>query len=132
MPSASETMATEVTNGVLNRVRKAKRKVVMVYRYIDVSSRRRDCRAPVGSTTEHTELTETLRFHTFSRLPGTRMRTQVFRFFMEAEPMAVSRRMFVGGIAAALGYVGVGKEVDLFAQQGRGGRAGMPGARGMP
>ena len=44
--------------------------------------------------------------------------------------MAVSRRMFVGGIAAALGYVGVGKEVDLFAQQGRGGRAGMPGARG--
>jgi histidinol-phosphate aminotransferase len=41
--------------------------------------------------------------------------------------MAVSRRRFVGGIAAALGYVGVGPEVDLFAQQGRG---GMPGGRG--
>src|SRR5579859_6768939 len=36
--------------------------------------------------------------------------------------MAVSRRSFVGGIAAALGYAGVAGEVDLFAQQGRGGR----------
>ncbi len=43
--------------------------------------------------------------------------------------MAVSRRRFVGGIAAALGYVGVAPEVDLFAQQQ--GRAGGPGgARG--
>jgi histidinol-phosphate aminotransferase len=41
--------------------------------------------------------------------------------------MAVSRRRFVGGIAAALGYAGVAPEVDLFAQQGRGGRAGGPG-----
>jgi histidinol-phosphate aminotransferase len=40
--------------------------------------------------------------------------------------MAVSRRRFVGGIAAALGYVGIAPEVDLFAQQQ--GRAG--GARG--
>jgi histidinol-phosphate aminotransferase len=39
--------------------------------------------------------------------------------------MSVSRRKFVGGIAAALGYVGVGPEVDLFAQQGRGGGAGQ-------
>ena len=44
--------------------------------------------------------------------------------------MAVSRRRFVGGIAAALGYIGVGPEVDLFAQQGRGGRAGAPGQAG--
>ena len=43
--------------------------------------------------------------------------------------MAVSRRSFVGGIAAALGYAGVAGEVDLFAQQGRGGR-GAPGAGG--
>jgi histidinol-phosphate aminotransferase len=43
--------------------------------------------------------------------------------------MAVSRRRFVGGIAAALGYVGVGPEVDLFAQQGRAGVPGQ-GARG--
>jgi len=43
--------------------------------------------------------------------------------------MAVSRRRFVGGIAAALGYAGVAPEVDLFAQQQ--GRAGGPGgARG--
>ncbi len=41
--------------------------------------------------------------------------------------MAVSRRRFVGGIAAALGYVGVGPEVDLFAQQGR---TGVPGQGG--
>ena len=39
--------------------------------------------------------------------------------------MAVSRRRFVGGIAAALGYVGVGGDADLFAQQ-----QGRPGARG--
>ena len=32
--------------------------------------------------------------------------------------MAVSRRRFVGGIAAALGYLGVGADADLFAQQG--------------
>jgi histidinol-phosphate aminotransferase len=40
--------------------------------------------------------------------------------------MAVSRRRFVGGIAAALGYLGAGPEVDLFARQQ--GRAGGPGA----
>jgi histidinol-phosphate aminotransferase len=40
--------------------------------------------------------------------------------------MAVSRRGFVGGIAAALGYIGVGADVDLFAQQGRGGRGPRP------
>jgi histidinol-phosphate aminotransferase len=39
--------------------------------------------------------------------------------------MAVSRRRFVGGIAAALGYIGVHPEADLFAQQGR---PGAPGA----
>jgi len=43
--------------------------------------------------------------------------------------MAVSRRRFVGGIAAALGYISVGPEADLFAQQGRG-RAGVPGQGG--
>lgn len=43
--------------------------------------------------------------------------------------MAVSRRAFVGGIAAALGYLGVRPDADLFAQQGRAG-APMPGARG--
>jgi histidinol-phosphate/aromatic aminotransferase/cobyric acid decarboxylase-like protein len=44
--------------------------------------------------------------------------------------MAVSRRRFVGGIAAALGYVSTGADVDLFARQQ--GRAGVPGqgARG--
>ena len=42
--------------------------------------------------------------------------------------MAVSRRSFVGGIAAALSYVGVAPEVDLFAQQGRAGGQGT--ARG--
>jgi histidinol-phosphate aminotransferase len=40
--------------------------------------------------------------------------------------MAVSRRGFVGSIAAALGYVSVGPDVDLFAQQGRGGRGPRP------
>ncbi len=30
--------------------------------------------------------------------------------------MSVSRRRFVGGIAAALGYVGIGPEVDVFGQ----------------
>jgi histidinol-phosphate aminotransferase len=39
--------------------------------------------------------------------------------------MAVSRRRFVGGIAAALGYLG--SDIDLFAQQGR---AGVPGQGG--
>jgi histidinol-phosphate aminotransferase len=33
--------------------------------------------------------------------------------------MSVSRRNFMGGMAAALGYLGAGSEVDLFAQQGR-------------
>src|SRR5579872_4357426 len=42
--------------------------------------------------------------------------------------MAVSRRSFVGGFAVALGYAGVGREIDLFAQQGRGGPG--QGARG--
>jgi histidinol-phosphate aminotransferase len=37
--------------------------------------------------------------------------------------MSVSRRSFVGSIAAALGYLKVGSEVDLFAQ-GQGGAAG--------
>ena len=41
--------------------------------------------------------------------------------------MTVSRRNFVGGIAAALGYLGVGPEVDLFAQtQGAAGAAPRP------
>ena len=30
--------------------------------------------------------------------------------------MTVSRRSFVSGVAAALGYLGIGPEVDLFAQ----------------
>jgi histidinol-phosphate aminotransferase len=44
--------------------------------------------------------------------------------------MTVSRRSFVGGFAAALGYLGVGNDIDLFAQgrtQGGGGAA-RPGA----
>ena len=44
--------------------------------------------------------------------------------------MSVSRRSFVGGFAAALGYLGVGNDIDLFAQ-GRtqpGGGAVRPGA----
>ena len=42
--------------------------------------------------------------------------------------MAVSRRRFVGGLAAAIGYASVGSRVDLLAQpQGRaGGRGGRP------
>jgi predicted DNA-binding transcriptional regulator YafY len=39
--------------------------------------------------------------------------------------MAVSRRTFVGGIAAALGYVGVAPDTDLFAQEP--GRPAAPG-----
>ena len=39
--------------------------------------------------------------------------------------MAVSRRGFVGSIAAALGYIGAGADADLFAQQP--GRTGVPG-----
>jgi histidinol-phosphate aminotransferase len=39
--------------------------------------------------------------------------------------MAVSRRRFVGGIAAALGYIGASPDADLFAQQNR---PGGPGA----
>src|SRR4051794_25366820 len=42
--------------------------------------------------------------------------------------MAVSRRRFVGGIAAALSYVGVAPEGDLFSQQGR--ARGQGAARG--
>ena len=38
---------------------------------------------------------------------------------------AVSRRRFVGGLAAALGYVGTGPNLDLFAQ-GRGAGQGRP------
>ena len=41
--------------------------------------------------------------------------------------MAVSRRRFVGGIAAALGYIGARPDVDLFAQQGRAGVTGQGG-----
>ena len=46
--------------------------------------------------------------------------------------MALSRPRYVGGIAAALGYVGVGADVDLFARQqgrvgpGQGGRGPRP------
>jgi histidinol-phosphate aminotransferase len=40
---------------------------------------------------------------------------------------AVSRRKFVGGLAAALGYVSTGPDLDLFAQ-GRGAGQGRPGA----
>ncbi len=40
----------------------------------------------------------------------------------------VSRRSFFGGMAAAIGYLGVGKDIDLFAQgQARAGGA-RPGA----
>src|SRR3954462_14600890 len=38
--------------------------------------------------------------------------------------MTVSRRSFVGGFAAALGYLGVGNEIDLFAQGQARGAAG--------
>jgi histidinol-phosphate aminotransferase len=34
--------------------------------------------------------------------------------------MSVSRRRFMGGVAAAVGYLGVGPEADLFAQQQNG------------
>ena len=40
--------------------------------------------------------------------------------------MAVSRRRFVGGIAAALGYIGASPDADLFAQQNRPGGPGAP------
>jgi len=42
--------------------------------------------------------------------------------------MTVSRRNFVGGIAAAIGYLGVGSEVDLFAQT-QGATGAAPRAR---
>ena len=43
--------------------------------------------------------------------------------------MTVSRRSFVGGFAAALGYLGVGTEIDLFAQgQSRAQGGARPGA----
>jgi len=37
--------------------------------------------------------------------------------------MSVSRRRFMGGVAAAVGYLGVGPEADLFAQQNAPGAA---------
>jgi histidinol-phosphate aminotransferase len=41
----------------------------------------------------------------------------------------VSRRSFFGGMAAAIGYLGVGNEIDLFAQgQARGAAGARPGA----
>lgn len=43
------------------------------------------------------------------------------------EKNAVSRRKFVGGLAAALGYVSAGPSLDLFAQ-GRGAGQAAPGA----
>jgi histidinol-phosphate/aromatic aminotransferase/cobyric acid decarboxylase-like protein len=39
----------------------------------------------------------------------------------------VSRRKFVGGLAAALGYVSTGPNLDVFAQQGRAAGQGRPG-----
>ena len=40
-----------------------------------------------------------------------------------------SRRSFFGGMAAAIGYLGVGTEIDLFAQgQARGAGGPRPGA----
>ena len=43
--------------------------------------------------------------------------------------MTVSRRSFVGGFAAALGYLGVGNDIDLFAQgQARGAGGARAGA----
>jgi histidinol-phosphate aminotransferase len=42
---------------------------------------------------------------------------------------AVSRRKFVGGLAAALGYVSTGPNLDVFAQ-GRAAGQGRPGGRG--
>src|SRR5882724_1147587 len=38
--------------------------------------------------------------------------------------MSITRRGFVGSVAAALGYLGTKSEVDLFAQQNRPGAAG--------
>src|SRR5439155_4489986 len=70
------------------------------------------------------------RIAALSLVSGRRMPVQLFSF-PHGGCMAVSRRSFVGGIAAALGYVGVGADVDLFAQQGRGGRsAPEAGGRG--
>ena len=48
------------------------------------------------------------------------------------EKNAVSRRKFVGGMAAALGYVSTGPSLDLFAQggAGQGRRAGGPALSG--
>ena len=45
--------------------------------------------------------------------------------------MTISRRGFVGGFATALGYLGLGSDIDVWAQtRGRGGQAGpMPGER---
>jgi histidinol-phosphate aminotransferase len=43
--------------------------------------------------------------------------------------MSVSRRNFVGGIAAAIGYLGIGPDVDLFAQT-QGATGAAPRARG--
>jgi histidinol-phosphate aminotransferase len=44
------------------------------------------------------------------------------------EKNAVSRRKFVGGLAAAVGYVSTGPNLDVFAQQARGGGQGRRGA----
>ena len=46
------------------------------------------------------------------------------------EKNAVSRRRFVGGLAAAVGYVSTGPNLDVFAQQARGGRQGQRAAGG--
>src|SRR6059036_2335843 len=43
------------------------------------------------------------------------------------DPMSVSRRSFVSGVATALGYLGIAPEVDLFAQARPQGGA-VPGA----
>ena len=42
--------------------------------------------------------------------------------------MTVSRRSLLGGFAATLGYLGVGPEIDLLAQN----RPRVPGAAGAP
>src|SRR5580765_317733 len=49
--------------------------------------------------------------------------------FEKGGGMPVSRRDFVGGIAAALGYLGVASEVDVFAQNRAAGQGAAPRAR---
>ncbi len=41
----------------------------------------------------------------------------------------VSRRSFFGGVAAAIGYLGIGTEIDLFAQNRAQGAMPAAGAR---